>query len=199
MHAPREHYRSKYVWLWTIIIWTLLVLLLAQWKGKSSRIYSPVAATISIGSPEQAFSLWTSKGLRGRVLLLFDDYPHMRGLAFYDGAPELTNSNYVECSIFKNIIRRIYFIVEDTDWATFAARHDIGMFHALDDDSKGLNLFTMSGVPLIAVPASMLPHIDEKVLVYVNNGRFPADKVRTLLDRKRISSDMTAIYRGGNP
>lgn len=199
MHKVTAGYRHHTQWLATIILWFAAVLTCVVWQGRKGKVMLPLPVNATVASPEQATAIWEEKGVRGRILLLFDDYPHMRGLAFYDGIPQLSKGNFVEYAIFRNIVRKIYYVVGDDSWDSFAQRKDIGVFRAVANNYKGLYLFTMSGVPLIAVPASFLPQIDEKVLVYVNNSVTPYDQVRSLLDRKRIDSDMLLTYRGGKP
>lgn len=176
----------------------LLVLSGAAWRGYKGRVLLQAAETITVARQSQAAIYWEKSGVRGRILLLFDAYPHMRGLAFYEGPPTLTDGNFVEYAIFKNIARKIYLIVADDHWQEFAVRRDIGVFRELRNGREGLYLFTMSGVPLLAVPASRLATIDEKVLVYVNDRAFSHDQVRTLLNEKKIQSDIFMIYQGSS-
>ena len=195
MTKQADAYINKRIWLWLIIFWAIFVLSLAQWQGNVGRRFATAPVNFTVTSADLVYKAWETQGVHGRILLLFDDYPHMRGLAFYEGAPQLTSSNFIEFSIFNNIIRKIYLVVSDDQWRDFSVRKDIGVFRTVSMDKQGHYLFTMSGVPLIALPAASLPQIDEDVLVHVNNDRFPIDRVRTLLGSKGISSDMVTVYR----
>lgn len=192
-----KDYKHLKVWIFLIIGLFLLVLVGALRLGSSGRIMSTAVVTAAVESPAQAAALWEKSGVRGRTLLLFDVYPHMRGLAFYEGAPALTDANFIEYSIFRNILRRIHIVVADDQWQEFVARKDIGVFRAVGTEREGLYLFTMSGVPLIAVPASALPFIQEKVLVFVNSRRFPDDQIRSLLKSRKIQYDIYLTCDGG--
>lgn len=190
-------YKHQSRWICLLGCCFLLVLIGASLLGDASRVMITAAPAVTVMEPAQAAAHWEKIGVRGRILLLFDDYPHMRGLAFNDGVPSLTNTNFIEYSIFKNILRRIYLIVADDQWQAFTARRDIGAFRALENGQEGVYLFTMSGVPLITVPESGLPKIDETVLVYVNNELFHADRVSTLLKTKNIQSDIYLTCQSG--
>jgi hypothetical protein len=190
-------YKHQKTYIFLIGCCFLLVLIVASRLGDAGRVMITAAPAVTVMAQAQAAIHWEKAGVRGRTLLLFDSYPHMRGLAFYDNVPSLTNANFVEYSIFKNIVRRIYLIVADDQWHEFAARRDIGVFRAIQNGRAGFYLFTMSGVPLVAVPESGVPKIDETVLVYVNNGLFPTDRVSTLLKTKNIQSDIVLTCQGG--
>lgn len=190
-------YKYSNAWTLIVVVCFMAALAVASQTGSSNRVILPAPVFSIVATPSQAYTVWKSKGVRGRTLLLFDEYPHMRGLAYYDGAPRLTDWNLVEFSIFKNIIRKIYFVVPDGQWDEFRRRRDTGMYRSFGNAGKGLYLFTMSGVTLIALPASSLPHIDEQVLVYVNGSMVSRDQVNNLLQDKRISSDCIIMQQGG--
>lgn len=179
----------------SIIVVTAIILFVSHHAIDSRKFANPPVITY-ISTPKDAYGTWMQSGVHGRVILLFDDYPHMRGLAFYLKKPELTDFNLIEYSIFQNILRKIYLVVHDSEWQTFIGRTDIGKFRA-DRSSGGEYLFTMSGVPLIALPASRVPAFDEQVLVYVNSHYFPFKQAQQLLAGKRISSDCFVVLERG--
>lgn len=162
--------------------------------GENNRQFSSGKSAHSINAPEKAYYIWKENNVKGRILVLFDSYPHNMGLNSYTGPPQLTKTNLVEFSIFQNIIRKIYLIVPETDWNDFRRQKFIRPIREASDLVKGLYLFTQSGIPIIAVTPSSLPRISEQALVYINTKRFKSDEVKKLLDQNNISSDIVVYY-----
>lgn len=190
----------KYPIAWSSFSVAIFVIVISavSYHGKSSRIFSPDRTALVVNSPEGVYNIWRGRNLKGRILLLFDNYPHSRGLAFYEGMkiPQLTRSNLIEVAIFNNIIRKIYYIVPDEGWEYFKNRRDIGSLRRVSGNERGLYLFAMSGIPLIAVTPASLPGISEETLVYINDSIFNTDKVLALMAQKEIKSDIVIAYQG---
>jgi hypothetical protein len=151
----------------------------------------------TITSPEEAYSIWKDKNVKGRTLLLFDHYPHAQGLSDYKGAPQLTNANLIEFSIFKNIIRKIYFIVPDEMWEDFRQQELMRPIRPTPGLERGLYLWTYSGIDLIAVTPTSLPQLTEEPLVYINDRIYGEAQTREFLSMKNIESDIMILYKGG--
>jgi hypothetical protein len=185
-------------WSVAAILLFIVVVIITSVHGYNSRIFASTATTNAIDSPEKAYKIWQDKHVKGRILLLFDDYPHAIGFNNYPGTPQLSPSNLVEFSIFGNIVRKLYFIVPETKWMEF--RRQLSMYRPLRDVPGIANaqyLFSFSGIPIIAVTPSSIPSLSETVLVYVNTGLFNYADTVALLARKRISSDILIAYQHG--
>ncbi|MBJ6802480.1 hypothetical protein [Geomonas propionica] len=164
--------------------------------GTVNRSFAPGKETVSVAAPEQAYDVWRQKQVKGRTLVLFDRYPHMRGRFNYQGEPQLQTSNLVEFSIFKNVIRKIYFIVPDDAWEDFLHEKTTKQVKPIPGLTRGISLYNLNGLPMVATTPSSLPHIPEQVLVYINAGVFDARQAQELLTRKAIDSDITVIFQG---
>ncbi|GAW68853.1 hypothetical protein GPEL0_01r5385 [Geoanaerobacter pelophilus] len=163
--------------------------------GNSNRIFAPGKETVTVDSPEKAYALWQQKRVKGRTLLLFDNYPHMRGRFNYQGEPRLERSNLVEFSIFNNVIRKIYFVVPDAAWDDFLRKDTTKVIKAIPEMKKGVSLYNLNGMPMVATTPSSLPHLSEQALVYINSGVFDPAEVQQLISQKEITSDITVIYQ----
>jgi hypothetical protein len=170
----------------TIFIATLVIV---SYHGKINRAVASGKTTATIDSPEKAYAIWKENKVHGRILLLFDNYPHMRGRIDYKGAPQLDRHNLVEFGIFNNIIRRVYLVVPDAAWEEFRHRETIHPIRVASSLERGLYLYNLNGMPFIAVPLSSLPHISEQPLVYINNSVFDYAQTMQFLSQKKIVSD----------
>jgi hypothetical protein len=177
-----------------ICILFVCIILLVSSHGKNNRIFSSGNTFYTVDDPEKAYYIWKESNVRGRTLVLFDSYPHNMGLFSYNGSPHLTKTNLVEFSIFQNIVRRIYFVVPEADWNDFRRQKFIRPIREASDLVKGLYLYNQSGIPIIAVTQSSLPHISEETLVYINSNRFKSKEALELLAQNKISSDIIIIY-----
>lgn len=191
-------YANRAPYVIAIVIVFTLVLIAAIRKGADNRIMLPASKTVAVQNPEQAFTLWQQSGVKGRTLILFDEYPHMNGLRNYPGTPQLTRYNLIEYSIFKNIIRKIYLIVPEDSWNELLQQKDKRPLRSAPGLAQGMYLFTMSGVPLIATTPSSLGQLSENVLVYINKELFDSEKVIEQLRQKKIHSDIIISCQGIN-
>lgn len=177
-------------------IFFLFVLVVLTYRGDRARKFAADRSSVSVDSPEKAVEIWREKNVKGRTLLLFDNYPHLRGRMGYDGIPQLTSSNFVEISIFENIVRRIYLIIPEAAWDDFKKRKTTNPIRAVSAVDKGVYLFSVSGIPIIALTPSSLPSLSETVLVYINRRVFDPEQARELLSQKKISSDILITSQG---
>lgn len=184
--------------IYTIAILTAfaLVTLMAVRIATHNRIILPGSKTVTIQTPDQAYAVWQKNGVKGRTIILFDNYPHMKGLRSYNGLPQLSQWNVIEYSIFKNIIRRIYLVVPEETWSEFLNRGEIRPISKNSPNMQSIYLTTTSGVPLITSTPTSIQILPEKVLIYINTSFYDYDKAITLLREKGIQSDLIIIYRG---
>ncbi|MEK6744923.1 MAG: hypothetical protein AABZ15_15000 [Nitrospirota bacterium] len=178
------------------MLWFILVILVVSYHGYHSRIFASANTTHIVDSPEKAYLIWKEKNVKGRVLLLFDNYPHMRGLNSYNGSPHLHQGNIVEFSIFQNIIRKVYFIIPDNAWEEFRLLEIMHPLRAVPNLERGLFLYNLSGIPIIATTPTSLPKISETALVYINKGVYNDTQAQDLLSMKHITADITVVYQG---
>lgn len=188
--------RAPYI-IAIVIVFTLVIIAAIR-KGADNRIMLPASKTETVQTPEQAFTLWQQSGVKGRTLILFDEYPHMNGLRNYPETPQLTRYNLIEYSIFKNIIRKIYLIVPEESWNELLQQKDKRPLRSAPGLAQGMYLFTMNGVPLIATTPSSLGQLSEDVLVYINKELFDSEKVIEQLRQKKIHSDIIISCLGIN-
>lgn len=191
-------YSKRTVWSVASILLFISVLIVMSFHGSRSRVFAQGVTNRSIDSPEQALDIWQGKKVTGRILLLFDKYPHLRGRIGYEGEPQLIPSNVIEMAVFRNIIRKIYLIVPDDEWEEFRQRDTIRPIRAVPGLQRGMYLFSLNGVIIIATTLSSLPNISEKPLVYINNRVFDYAVTLELLSRKKITSDITISLQGRN-
>jgi hypothetical protein len=174
----------------------ICIILVVSKHGENSRRFASEKTVHTINEPEKAFYLWKESNVSGRTLILFDSYPHNMGLISYNGTPQLTKTNLIEYSIFQNIIRKIYLIVPEIEWNNFRRQKFIRPIREASDLVKGLYLYNQSGIPLIAVTPSSLPHIPEETLVYINKRIFNIDEALGLLGQNKIPSDIIVTFEG---
>lgn len=163
--------------------------------GHIRRITLQDKITLSVDSPDKAYLIWEEKKVRGRTLLLFSTYPHVIRSSDYEVARHLTPSNYIEFSAFNNIIRRVYFIVPDDKWEELRQQGSTGAIRAVSGMERGLYLYNLIGIPIIATTPSSLPYLSETTLVYINGRLFDEAYVRDVLLKKGITSDITIVFR----
>lgn len=191
-------YPHKTAYTLAILAAFAIVASIAAQTGAHNRITLSTSKTVDVQTADQAFSVWSQSGVRGRTLILFDNYPHMRGLHNYQDSPQLTQHNLIEYAIFKNIVRRIYLVVPDNSWNELLQHREKRPIRDVPGLTHGLYLSSMSGVPLIATTLSSLGQLPEDVLVYINTGVFDAGQAVELLKQKKIRSDIVIKYRGTN-
>ena len=176
----------------------IAVIAVVSLHGSSNRIFTSGKETLIVDMPQKAYAIWQEKRVKGRILLLFDNYPHMMGRFNYAGEPQLGESNLIEYSIFKNVIRKIYFIIPDDAWEDFLRQKTTKPIKTIAEMERGIFLYNLNGLPIIATTPSSLPHISEEALVYINNSVFDAGQTRQLLAQKKIATDITVIYKAGS-
>ena len=188
--------------VWTAVAFLLFIATVATVTvhGRNNRIIASGRTTATVDSPEKAFAIWQEKQVKGRILILFDAYPHAGGLVSYNGPPRLTSSNLVEFGIFRNVIRKIYLIVPDPQWERFLNQKGIIPLREVPGMDRGLYLYNLNGIPFMAVTPSSLPRLKEEALVYVNDRLFAREEAEKILSEKQITADLFIIcHQGQHP
>ena len=191
-------YKCRTAYTLAAAITFVVVIFVVSEHGYRNRIFAPGNTLHVVDAPEKAYQIWNENKVKGRILVLFDNYPHAQGLRNYVGEPQLTPVNLVEFSIFKNIVRKIYYIVPEENWEDFQQQQAIGPIREVDSIDNGLYLFSFSGVPIIAVTPASLPNMSEETLVYVNSRIFDYEQTLELLGKKKINSDIIVSHQGPN-
>lgn len=187
-------YKYKIVNSLALCMFFICTLFVVNRHGENNRIFATVKTVHTVDTPEKAYYIWKEKNVRGRTLILFDNYPHAIGFYAYNNLPNLNRSNLIEYSIFENIIRRVYFVVPESEWHEFRNQKFVKPLREATNVTKGVYLANQSGIPLIALTPSSLPHLKEDALVYINSQIFMPDQIQELLAKKQISSDITISY-----
>lgn len=169
--------------------------------GAAHRVFAPGTTLRIVDASSKAFDVWSEKGVKGRTLVLFDNYPHSFGYKSYlkdNNTPALTANNFVEYAIFSNVVRKVYLVVPEENWEEFRTRKEIGAIGEVPGLQRGLYLFLKSGITFIAVTPSALPAQEEPVLVYNNERLFDLERTLELLKRRGLTSDLVVSLRGAH-
>jgi hypothetical protein len=166
--------------------------------GQRGRTFAPAPSTVVVGGPEQVPAAWREAGVRGRALVLFDDYPFTLLATDPGRVAEPPPGDFVGWAIHHNVVRRIHLVLPDDRWRDFRSRE--AMFLPLRETLDGVYLFTFSGVPLVAGRPLTLPPMAEPVLAYVNADLFDPAEAADILRRRGISADLVVVLqRGARP
>jgi hypothetical protein len=182
----------------TSIAFILLVGALAL-TGAHGRVALRTRRTLAVASPAAAYDTWRQAGVRGRILFLFDRYPHFATgwFDYHAGAP-LSDANFVEFAVFENVVRKVLFVVPEAEWDAFEGQPELYRpYREVPGASRAVYLHNASGVPLIAAAPSSLPRPSEEVLVYVNAAVFDPREAEALLTAKGIASDLLVVSGAG--
>jgi len=177
------------------------VFIAVQLHGAANRVFRAAPAqTIVVATPDAAALIWQQERLKGRLLLLFDKYPHINGYAYRNNRkPPLNAHTFVEYAITHTIVRSIYYIVPEDEWHELYRRPELKLLRPAPGLAQGEYLFNLLGTPVIATTLRSLPHLGEKPLIYINATLFDRIAVMDALRSKQISSDCVVVYNGGVP
>jgi hypothetical protein len=191
-------YSHRIAWSVGAVLLFAVVAFTMNQRGLGGRVYARSRTTHVIEAPEQAPLIWQEKRVRGRTLVLFDDYPVALLASGPSEASPPPPSNIVGYAIHHGLIRRVYLVVPEARWKELGGSESRYLpLREVPGTPGALYLFTFSGVPMIAVTRSSLPHIQEEALVYVNGLLFDLPETLALLARKRITSDVLVSFQGG--
>lgn len=190
--------KSRRVITGVIVLLFVLTLVALDSYGKKRRVYvsEGMPASVAIENPQDAYALWKSKGVKGRVLVLFGNYPHFIRSADYTGVREITSNNFVEYSAFINIVRKIYFVVPDEGWEEKERLNEVGVFRTVSGMERGLYLYNLVGIPIIATTPTSLPPLSDPPLVYINKKMFDEAMILKVIASKGIKPDIIITYKG---
>lgn len=172
-----------------IIIFFLSVCAVTTCCGISGRTYAGKYSQEIVAESRMAIDVWQKNKVQGRTLLLFDD--KLNADSSRDSA--VSNENYIDAAIVRNIVRRIIHVVPAERWAE-ASRNLLAtgvVFYA-----DGVFSTTVDGAPLEVLTLERLPYINEKVLVHINGDYFSAAQsaaIAKLLTGGRVQCDIMTI------
>lgn len=150
---------------------------LAAWHtGRSARRVLDEPSVVRCLVPEDALGAWRRAEVRGRILVHF-----ARSIAMVDEPGPPSPHNYLARALGEGIIRRVYHVIPEEAWpevrATLAARPEV-----VRDGER----FTLqnAGAPIVVVPRTALPRLDEPALVTIEGERWSPEalaEIATLL------------------
>lgn len=161
--------------------------------GVSKRTYLEKHSISRIGVPHEALGVWQSHGLRGRVLILFDEKLNARR-----EVEGVTPENYVYRAIEGNIIRKIYHILPSSSWPRVEAA--ISRKLATARDRNGYRL-TVEGTPLLIRHLDAFTPPAEEALVLINARAWSPEeltRIAGLIKDGAIKADMVMVTDEGS-
>jgi hypothetical protein len=177
-----------------------LVLAVAARRGERGRVTLSTRRAVSVSSPEEAYRVWDEAGVRGRILLVFDRYPHL-DLAYesYRAGARPDDRSFLDFAVFGGVVRKIYWVVPEDAWDDVSRQEQLyHVLRRLDGEAMVLLVNDNSGIPLVAATPSALPPIPEDVLVYVNGTLYDAAQIAALLERLKIATDLAVVLESGS-
>jgi len=157
--------------------------------GISGRVYSKSREVRIIPAPYHAFLVWGEKGVRGRILFLFDRYLNAEHLD-----TSLTQDNYVYLSIKKNMVREVYHIVPDDSWEE--VENTILRYPLVSYSGGVFRMFLDDGSSVFIMRLRNVTPVKEEVLLNINLEYYKTDdlrKIMTLLKGNVLSSDVITL------
>lgn len=184
---------------------TLLATVLAAFQviGVGNRRYSEGHRHYEVASSRDGYLLLRRLGLRGRVVVIFDETAHIlrpgtsefvRTTRGRDESALITPDNFVEGFIYSDIAREIWVVVPESEWLTVADRMSA---HGGATITSGSVVSRLCGVRVTYVTPESLPRFGEKVVAYVPEG-IASEYAATLLsafDEPGVS-DVYVVQRG---
>lgn len=182
--------KFRYVALWPIALCCLLLtLLFLDIYSGHGRIYLKNRFVEAVKAPQDCLNLWENKGLRGRVLFLFD-----RHLNAEDGIVGLKEDTYVDIAVKRNVIRKIYHIVPDNAWNDVQAA--LSVYPLVRRVHGYFRFFLLDGTTVFVMKIGDITQIDESVLLHVNGSywsREQLSEIAGLVKKNVLSSDFITL------
>lgn len=171
-----------------IILLFALILFFFMFYGTTKRIYLEPPEVVWLVNPVNSVNVWVEKGVKGRVLVLFDRKIHAS-----QDETTLNEHNFIYRAIMNNTIRKIYHIVPDSSWKEV---ENTLTGSPLVTFSEGVFRTTIEGAPLSIMRAGNLPALKEKVLLHMNgdfwdNGDI--NDITALLKNNSIRADLITL------
>lgn len=165
--------------------------------GEAGRRFAPRRGYV-LARPTDAYALWSSLGVEGRVLVVFDRHLFTERLPLDHPLAQLeaglTDGNFLYAAILSGRIREIVHVVPDEAWPEVrAALVKRGASSALVTADGSRLRTVVRSVPVTIARRRDLPALDEPSLVLVNAALFDPDRVLGVLPW-----DVAAVY-GSEP
>lgn len=140
--------------------------------GLENRVVAEGRRIRALSAAHEAVAAWKEEGVRGRILLHFDR--RIRAGAIENG---ISDENYVYQAAVMNLVRKIYHVVPDASWSE--VRERLSRMPGVSGRGEHFRL-TIEGTPIIVVPLSHLPPLEEKTLVNIRGGCWNDDDLRSI-------------------
>ncbi|HEX9244087.1 MAG TPA: hypothetical protein VF875_16710 [Anaeromyxobacter sp.] len=147
-----------------VAIAALAVVAGAECHGRSARVVLPERSIRRAADPAAVLADWRRAGVHGRTLAHFARRPAMD-----DGPGPDSAANFVYRAVHENLVRRIYHVIPDADWAEVERN-----LLAVPEAPASGRVFRLqdAGTPIIVSRLVDLPPGTEPVLADVEVDRF---------------------------
>lgn len=157
--------------------------------GRTGRVYSATPEARTVAAPQDALKVWEERGIRGRILFLFD-----RNLNADRTVSAPSAENYVYLAIRNNMVRRIYHVIPDGSWEEVERTLDS---YPLVSRHKGVyRTFFEDGSSLLIMRLRDVPAVKEKALVHINADYWDMDglkEIAGLLKKGVLRGDVVTV------
>lgn len=167
-----------------------------------NRIFLDRPEVLTVQQPHDALRIWTEKGVRGRILVIFDrrfniTYP---GSVSPATTPDMLDvpGNYVYLATARNIVRSIYHVVPDAAWPE--VQEALRTSPVVDGDGARYRMAVFDGIALHIMRLQDLPALDERILLLINGTLWDEKgvaEIAAVLGGKRIASDLVILAGPG--
>ncbi|MBI5103355.1 MAG: hypothetical protein HZB33_16210 [Nitrospirae bacterium] len=197
---------NKYIASVAVVLLLIAVAGGLSYYGISKRVYLPVPVIESISEPFHAFYSWKDKGIRGRILLLFDRKLNIEVPADIineineKGVPPdsyLKPQNYIYMALRNSMFRRVYHIIPDGSWEEVS---NTLRDNRLTRKTDGYFFITHIATPVHILRMKDIPHLKEKVVAIINTEKWNREELSGIGDLFRnhhLEYDLITV--AGNP
>lgn len=164
-------------WIALAVILLAAVMAAGQALAIRGRVYSAEQVQITVGSPLEAYDALSSRGVKGRVLVLLDDrtriVPRTWMATFMDSLqdstvePPVMKHNFTSCLMYAGIAREVYFCPPDGAWQTELDRVSRRPDSFPEGNGARVRFY---GTPVHLIRSTDMPVFPEKVVVYIAEG-----------------------------
>ncbi|MDA8084234.1 MAG: hypothetical protein M0024_11310 [Nitrospiraceae bacterium] len=172
---------SDSVYALTIALFCAVVMLSLQLHGRQGRVFLHRPEIAAIDNLGDALAVWQKSGISGRTLLIFSRTvgDEQMDRLVPPAAYPVNDATYVYLAVKKNIVRKVYHVLNDKDWAEAA---DILARYSSVARSGESFRSGIEDVPLIITKLRDLDHLDEPVLILIDTEYIGAAAVHRIAD-----------------
>jgi len=160
------------------------LLAFARLASDRGRVSSPDSAVVRVGGGPEAVEVWRQAQVRGRTLVHLSRRIAMRAEPDQIDPGPITEDNYLYAALRENLIRRVYHVIPDDEWAD--VERNLRDFPGAARVRTGFRL-EMEGAPVLVLRAGDLPRVKERVLVNVDMDRWSGEELGTVIDRLALT------------